>query len=123
MSCIAAVPRQYLPAADIPVARRWSHSERTATWLSKTTATFRQEIDYMEEFVWQPYEEVTIPNELDGHLEMCDTVVLLLSFECVAWHPMNRVMLQFGYAQPATEIARDILLEEHCMTLCGESFT
>ncbi|RYR26147.1 hypothetical protein Ahy_B02g060308 isoform B [Arachis hypogaea] len=28
---------------------RWSHSERTTAWLSKTTVTFRQEINYMDE--------------------------------------------------------------------------
>ncbi|QHO30719.1 uncharacterized protein DS421_8g235610 [Arachis hypogaea] len=29
MPCLAPVPRQTLPPAEIPVAKRWSHSERT----------------------------------------------------------------------------------------------
>ncbi|RYQ98730.1 hypothetical protein Ahy_B07g086489 [Arachis hypogaea] len=79
MPCIVPVPRQYLPAADVPVARRWSHFKRISAWLSKTTTTFRQEIDYMKE----PYEGVIIPDELHRHLEVCNTVAPLLSFECV----------------------------------------
>ncbi|KAL4344872.1 hypothetical protein AHAS_Ahas11G0221800 [Arachis hypogaea] len=34
---------------DDPLNLLWSHSKRTAAWLSKTTTTFRQEIDYMKE--------------------------------------------------------------------------
>ncbi|RYR24893.1 hypothetical protein Ahy_B02g058470 isoform C [Arachis hypogaea] len=49
MPCIAPVPRQYLPVADVSVAWRWSHFEQTVAWLSKTTAIFRQEIDYIKE--------------------------------------------------------------------------
>ncbi|KAL4314862.1 hypothetical protein AHAS_Ahas15G0127500 [Arachis hypogaea] len=82
MLCIVPVPRQYLLAADVPVALRWSHSAQSIVWLSKTTSTFRQEIDYMDEFVWRPYKGLIIPNELHGHLEVCDTVAPLLSFEC-----------------------------------------
>ncbi|XP_057739745.1 protein MAIN-LIKE 1-like [Arachis stenosperma] len=47
MSCIALVSTQTLPPAEIPVAMRWSHSERTTAWLSKTVAKFRHDIDYM----------------------------------------------------------------------------
>ncbi|RYR10222.1 hypothetical protein Ahy_B05g078694 [Arachis hypogaea] len=47
--CIAPVARHTLPSAEIPVAMRWSHSERTTAWLSKTVARFRHDIDYMEE--------------------------------------------------------------------------
>ncbi|XLU44846.1 hypothetical protein S245_039660, partial [Arachis hypogaea] len=52
----------------------WSHFEQTVAWLSKTTAIFRQEIDYIKELL-----------------------------EYVEWHPANRVMQQFRYAQPAPE--------------------
>ncbi|RYR67069.1 hypothetical protein Ahy_A03g013311 [Arachis hypogaea] len=45
MPCLAPVPRQTLPPAEIPVARRWSHSERTTAWSSKTVETFRHDID------------------------------------------------------------------------------
>ncbi|RYR39997.1 hypothetical protein Ahy_A09g045644 [Arachis hypogaea] len=59
--------------------------------LSKTAATFRQKIDYINK--WRPYEELIIPNELLRHLKVCDIIALLLSFECVEWHPANRVMI------------------------------
>ncbi|RYR64263.1 hypothetical protein Ahy_A03g010393 [Arachis hypogaea] len=85
MSCIAPVPRQHLSAANIQVARRWSHSSRSTAWLSKTTAIFRQKIDYMDEL----YKGLIIPDELHGYIEVCNTVVLLLSFKCVEWHPTN----------------------------------
>ncbi|XP_015943954.1 serine/threonine-protein phosphatase 7 long form homolog [Arachis duranensis] len=49
MPCIAPVPRHILPLAEIPVAMRWSHSERSAAWLEKTVETFRHDIDYMQE--------------------------------------------------------------------------
>ncbi|QHO25145.1 uncharacterized protein DS421_12g378560 [Arachis hypogaea] len=75
-------------------ASRWSHSERTTTWLSKTAAKFRQDIDYMEEFEWRPYDGLIIPDELHGYLE-------------------------FGHAQPPPGVARDILLDQHCITLHG----
>ncbi|RYR72147.1 hypothetical protein Ahy_A02g006354 [Arachis hypogaea] len=91
---------------------KWSHSERTTTWLSKTAAKFRQDIDYMEEFEWRPYDGLIIPDELHGYLEVCDIVALLLSFECVERHP-------FGHAQPPPGVARDILLDQHCITLHG----
>ncbi|RYR63466.1 hypothetical protein Ahy_A04g021269 [Arachis hypogaea] len=59
MPCLAPVPRQTLPPAEIPVAMRWSHSERTTAWSSKTVETFRHDIDYMQECVeWHPADRV-----------------------------------------------------------------
>ncbi|XP_072087434.1 serine/threonine-protein phosphatase 7 long form homolog [Arachis hypogaea] len=118
LPCITPVPRQSLPPAEMPVAMRWSHSYRSKAWLSKTIEVFRKEIDNMDEFVWRPYEGLIIPDELHGHLEVCHIVAPLLSFECVEWHPANRVMCQFGYAQPPA-VARKIPLREHCITLRG----
>ncbi|RYQ86388.1 hypothetical protein Ahy_B10g106060 [Arachis hypogaea] len=117
--CLAPVPRQTLSPAEIPVARRWSHSERTTAWLSKTVETFRHDIDFMQEFEWRPYHGLIVPDELHPHLEVCDIVAPLLSFECVEWHPANQVMRQFGYAQPPPRAARDIPLDQHCVVLRG----
>ncbi|XLV03291.1 hypothetical protein S245_017628, partial [Arachis hypogaea] len=49
MPCIAPVSRHILPPDEIPVAMRWSHSERSTAWLEKTVVTFRHDIDYMQE--------------------------------------------------------------------------
>ncbi|QHO03889.1 uncharacterized protein DS421_13g435970 [Arachis hypogaea] len=119
MPCIAPVPRQTLPPTEIPVARRWSHSERTTAWLSKTVGTFRHDIDYMQEFEWRSYDGLIVPDELHRHLEVCDIVAPLLSFECVEWHPADRVMRHLGYVQPPLRAARDIPLDQHCIILCG----
>ncbi|QHO40936.1 uncharacterized protein DS421_5g141400 [Arachis hypogaea] len=112
MPFLAPVPRQTLPPAQIPVAMRWSHSKRTTAWLSKTVETFRHDIDYMEEFEWRPYHGLIVPDELYPHLEVCDIVAPLLSFECVEWHPADRVMRQYGYAQPPPGAVRDIPLHD-----------
>ncbi|RYR79208.1 hypothetical protein Ahy_A01g004040 isoform B [Arachis hypogaea] len=115
MLCIAPIPRHTLPPAEIPVAMRWSHSEWTTSWLAKTVARFRHDIDYMQE----PYEGMIIPGELHGHLDVCDTVAPLLLFECIEWQPADRVMRQFGFAQPPLRQARDIPLDLHCLALRG----
>ncbi|KAL4397332.1 hypothetical protein AHAS_Ahas01G0181300 [Arachis hypogaea] len=44
---------------------RWSNSYQSSALLSKTVVIFRNEIDYMDEFVWQPYEGLIIPNDMD----------------------------------------------------------
>ncbi|XP_057719334.1 protein MAIN-LIKE 2-like [Arachis stenosperma] len=49
MPCLLPVPRHILPPAEIPVAMRWSNSERSTAWLEKTVVTFRHDIDYMQE--------------------------------------------------------------------------
>ncbi|XLS62655.1 hypothetical protein HN51_016883, partial [Arachis hypogaea] len=97
----------------------WSHAERSTAWLEKTVVTFRVDIDYMQEFEWRPYQGMNIPVELHRHLDVCDIVAPLLSFECIEWHPTDRVMRQFGFLQPPPRAPRDIPLEQHCMALRG----
>ncbi|KAL4350452.1 hypothetical protein AHAS_Ahas10G0143400 [Arachis hypogaea] len=65
----------------------------------------------------ESYNGLFIPDELHRHLEVCDIIAPLLSFECVEWHPVDRVMRQFGYAQPSPRPVRDIPMDQHCMTL------
>ncbi|RYR04253.1 hypothetical protein Ahy_B06g083889 [Arachis hypogaea] len=108
----------YLLPAEIPVAMKWSHSEQTTAWLSKTVVRFRHDIDYMDEFEWRPYDGLIIPDELHGHLEVCDIIAPLLSFECIEWHPVDRVMHRFGYTQPPPRPAKDIPVDQHCIVLC-----
>ncbi|KAL4356270.1 hypothetical protein AHAS_Ahas09G0069900 [Arachis hypogaea] len=74
MPCLAPVPRQTLPPAEIPVAR--SHSERTTAWLSKTVDTFKHDIDYVQEFEWRPYDGLIVPDELHPHLEAARDIPL-----------------------------------------------
>ncbi|QHO11763.1 uncharacterized protein DS421_15g501010 [Arachis hypogaea] len=119
MPCISPAPRHILPPAEIPVAMRWSHADRSTAWLEKTVVTFRVDIDYMQEFEWRPYQGMNIPVELHRHLDVCDIVAPLLSFECIEWHPADRVMRQFGFLQPPPRAPRDIPLEQHCMALRG----
>ncbi|XP_057733938.1 serine/threonine-protein phosphatase 7 long form homolog [Arachis stenosperma] len=62
MLCLAPVPRNTLPPAEIPVAKRWSHSARPTAWSSNTVVTFRHHIDYMQEFEWRPYAGLIVPD-------------------------------------------------------------
>ncbi|KAL4329958.1 hypothetical protein AHAS_Ahas13G0352100 [Arachis hypogaea] len=104
LPCIASIPKQFLPLAEIPFVMRWNHSYQNKAWLSKIVEVFRQKIDNMDEV---NIYGLIIPDELHGHLEVCDIIAPLLSFECVEWHPANQVMHQFGYAQPPSGTKRN----------------
>ncbi|QHN84614.1 uncharacterized protein DS421_16g530150 [Arachis hypogaea] len=80
-------------------ASRWSHHPRTRAWMSRSAMSIRHDIDYMDEFVLRPYISIIIPTKLHAHLDVCDTVRLLLSFECVEWNSADRVFRHNGYAQ------------------------
>ncbi|KAL4364913.1 hypothetical protein AHAS_Ahas07G0053600 [Arachis hypogaea] len=95
MPFLVPIPRQQLAPAEIPVARRWSHHPRTRAWMSRRAASIRHDKDYMKE----PYLGIIISAELQHHLDVCDTIGSLVSFECVEWHPVDRVGRQYGYAQ------------------------
>ncbi|XP_052113485.1 uncharacterized protein LOC107474917 [Arachis duranensis] len=45
------------------------------------------------------YVDIIILADLYTHLNVCDTVGPLVSFECVEWLPADRVVCQYGYAQ------------------------
>ncbi|RYR01508.1 hypothetical protein Ahy_B06g080384 [Arachis hypogaea] len=92
MPFLAPIPRQQFALADILVACRWSHHPRTRAWMSRSAMSIRHDIDYMDEFVLRPYISIIIPTKLHAHLDVCDTVRLLLSFECVEWNSADRLV-------------------------------
>ncbi|XP_020962448.1 uncharacterized protein LOC110264754 [Arachis ipaensis] len=61
---------------------------------------------------------VGVPDVLASHLVICSTQSPLVSFECIEWHPADRVRRQFGMQQhppgPAFDLGRD-----HCKRLTG----
>ncbi|RYR04000.1 hypothetical protein Ahy_B06g083500 [Arachis hypogaea] len=89
---LAPIPRHQLAPAKISVARRWSNRPRYNAWTSRKAASVRHDIDYMKEFMFRPYLGIIIPAELHHHLDVCDTVGPLVLFECVEWHPVDRVI-------------------------------
>ncbi|QHO39110.1 uncharacterized protein DS421_4g126240 [Arachis hypogaea] len=83
MPFLAPILRQRFASADIPVTRR-------------SAASIRHDINYIEEFVWQPYLDIIISAKLHHYLDVCGTIGPLLSFECVEWHLVDRVVRQYG---------------------------
>ncbi|KAL4350087.1 hypothetical protein AHAS_Ahas10G0106900 [Arachis hypogaea] len=81
MSFLASIPRQQLAPANVLVACRWSYHPRTKAWMSRSVASIRHDINYMDEFVWRPYIDIITPVELHAHFDVCDTIGPLLSFE------------------------------------------
>ena len=55
------------------------------------------------QFVWQPYGEPAIndliPDDIRDEWQIWSTVVPLICFEVIEWHPADRVMRQFGFFQ------------------------
>ncbi|XP_057719514.1 serine/threonine-protein phosphatase 7 long form homolog [Arachis stenosperma] len=49
----------------------------SSAWLSKTIVIFRQEINYIDEFVWRPYEGLIIP---DDYMDTLRYVTSLLRY-------------------------------------------
>ncbi|RYR21077.1 hypothetical protein Ahy_B03g066323 [Arachis hypogaea] len=95
MPLLAPIPRDQLGDVGIPLARRWSHWCRHTRYIWRPTAHFRRGLDDMG---------------------VDDSP--LVSFECIEWHPTDRVRRQFGMQQlppgPAFDLGRD-----HCKRLTG----
>ncbi|KAL4316556.1 hypothetical protein AHAS_Ahas15G0296900 [Arachis hypogaea] len=74
------------------------------------------------------YEGLIIPADLLADLEVCDKVGQLLSFECVEWHPANRVMRQYGYVQSPLSLHKTLqwisiaLLFAECSSMTREGY-
>ncbi|MED6121460.1 hypothetical protein PIB30_030305 [Stylosanthes scabra] len=121
MPWLAPIPANLLLPAEVPVAKRWSRWRCSTRYMKKTAEAFRQEIDDMsplDGFVWQPYQAVPLVDGLDAHVDLVRYIGPILSFECVEWHNVDRVMQQLGYWQPKplrpVEVTKD-----HCKTLRG----
>ncbi|XP_072076775.1 serine/threonine-protein phosphatase 7 long form homolog [Arachis hypogaea] len=98
----------------------WSHWRRHTRNIQRSTAHFRRGLDDMgvDDFIWRPYMGVGILDVLAPHLVLCSTQSPLVSFECIEWHPTDRVRRQFGMQQlppgPAFDLSYD-----HCKRLTG----
>ncbi|MED6142456.1 hypothetical protein PIB30_113849, partial [Stylosanthes scabra] len=103
MPWLAPIPANLLLSAEVPVAKRWSRWRRGTRYMKMTADAFRQELDDMsplDGFVWQPYQVVPLVDGLDAHVDLVRYIGPILSFECVEWHNVDRVMRQLGYWQP-----------------------
>ncbi|XP_072066781.1 serine/threonine-protein phosphatase 7 long form homolog [Arachis hypogaea] len=95
MPFLAPISCDQLVDVGVPLARRWSHWRRHTRYTRKPTVHFRR-----------------------GLNDMGVDDSPLVSFECIEWHPTDRVRRQFGLQQlpldPVFEIGRD-----HCRRLTG----
>ncbi|QHN95817.1 Serine/threonine protein phosphatase 7 long form isogeny [Arachis hypogaea] len=98
MPFMAPIPRNQLLDIGVPLARRWSHWRRHTRYTRRSTTQFRRGLDDMgvNDFIWRPYIEVDVPVDLGLNLFMCSMKSPLVSFECIEWHPTDRVRRQFG---------------------------
>ncbi|RYR73050.1 hypothetical protein Ahy_A02g007330 [Arachis hypogaea] len=93
MPWLAPIPRHRLVPAEIPVALRLLGTQLTL-WRS-----IINNLMLLESFCSLSYVDIIILADLYTHLNVCDTVGPLVSFECVEWLPADRVVCQYGYAQ------------------------
>ncbi|QHO33794.1 uncharacterized protein DS421_9g261390 [Arachis hypogaea] len=120
MLFLAPIPRDQLVYVGIPLARRWSHWRRHTRYTRWPTEHFRRALDNrgFDDFIWRTYMGVGVPDVLAPYLAICSTHSPLVSFECIEWHPTERVRRQFGMQQlpsgPAFDLGRD-----HCKRLTG----
>ncbi|RYR07212.1 hypothetical protein Ahy_B05g074523 [Arachis hypogaea] len=118
MPFMAPIPRNELLDVGVPLARRWSHWRRHTRYTQRSTVQFRRGLDDMgvNNFTWRPYVGVDVPQDLGPNLFMCSTKSPLVLFECIEWHPTDRVPRQFGLQQlppdPAFQIG-----SAHCRRL------
>ncbi|RYR31948.1 hypothetical protein Ahy_B01g056898 [Arachis hypogaea] len=98
MPLLTPISRDQLGNVGIPLARRWSHWCRHTKYIRRPTTHFRRGLDDMgvDSFIWRPYMGVGVPDDLAAHLFLCSTQSPLVSFECIEWHPTDRVRRQFG---------------------------
>ncbi|KAL4294128.1 hypothetical protein AHAS_Ahas18G0197100 [Arachis hypogaea] len=119
MPWLAPISQAQLAPAEIPMARIWSHHPRPQKWMARTQASIRHVIDIVEEFIFWMYVGIVIPADLHAPFNVCDTVRPLVSFECVEWHPTDRVVHQYGYAQSPLWKYKPYQLRRIAI-LCGE---
>ncbi|QHN94181.1 uncharacterized protein DS421_17g599050 [Arachis hypogaea] len=114
MPLLAPIPR----TPWFPLACRWvdwtSPSNDYKNW---TTRRFRELLDTVDDAVRLPPHLVPADICHDG---LCwNATVPLISFECMEWHPMDRVTRQFGMQQGILGVAARDLGGAHNNVLTG----
>ncbi|XP_019455030.1 PREDICTED: serine/threonine-protein phosphatase 7 long form homolog [Lupinus angustifolius] len=82
-----------------PLVKRWSQHLITTNIPGHVVNIIRAMFDRMcvDQFRWMPYSQLPY---LPNISEKCRSRVPLICFAIVEWHPTDRVMRQFGFAQP-----------------------
>ncbi|XP_038998440.1 serine/threonine-protein phosphatase 7 long form homolog [Hibiscus syriacus] len=88
-----------------PLLLRWSSTRKNHRAIPDELEEIRLLIDQKigTEFQWTPYAtneiRVCLPPNLSGQLDVWMTVVPLICYAIVEWHPIDRVLRQFGCVQ------------------------
>ncbi|QHN76331.1 uncharacterized protein DS421_19g642950 [Arachis hypogaea] len=98
------------------IANRWRDWERENYGYRYTLLeNYRRLLDDLQEgqFVWQPYgigdiDPDLIPLAIHHNLVLWSARVPLISFECIEWHAIDRVMRQFGMRQGVPTLEQDL---------------
>ncbi|XP_015967395.1 serine/threonine-protein phosphatase 7 long form homolog [Arachis duranensis] len=90
-----------------PLAQRWNDWEfPSSQYRHWTTNHVRKLLDLIQpdRFVWDVYSHERIaphlvPDDIREHEVIWNATTPLISFECIEWHPADRVKRQFGLQQ------------------------
>ncbi|RYR52451.1 hypothetical protein Ahy_A06g027369 [Arachis hypogaea] len=104
-----------------PLASRWSGYSPFYSQKGPRLQSTRLQIDMLQArdvsivpFIWMPYSspevlQVVHPEALEPrHMAVWRSVTSLIYFAVVEWHPVDRVLLQFGGVQPLPRPALNI---------------
>ncbi|KAJ9174995.1 hypothetical protein P3X46_013582 [Hevea brasiliensis] len=90
---------------DAPLGARWSRARQITEVTTHVLQQIRYNLDRMgpEDITWEPYNEELLDELPDICIQGCPiwkAVVPLICFHIIEWHQPDRVMRQFGLAQP-----------------------
>ncbi|KAL4279849.1 hypothetical protein GQ457_03G026320 [Hibiscus cannabinus] len=106
-----------------PLIRRWI-APLSHVGLPDCQRDFRLLIDKNDEFVWTPYDDTEIsrcvPQPIFQGAQVWMSMVPLINYVVIEWHPVDRVLRQFNYVQPIPQ--QPINLDSlHCLTRQGKT--